>query len=140
MGLIPRTESVQNFCSQSDLESFRQFRCIGLAAEVNSPESLPQHCEELIKSMSAKIHNGAVGEWFRTSSRLSSRAVIDRREGKGQTHATGHTSFTGNAFVSRRLSDLFQNISCFQFAGVMSPVLSDRRAVNWEESVNVNPM
>ncbi|KAG7233023.1 hypothetical protein INR49_007538 [Caranx melampygus] len=60
MGLIPRIESVQNFCSQSDLESFRHFRCVGLAAEVNSPESLPEHCEELIKSLSAKIYNGAV--------------------------------------------------------------------------------
>lgn len=134
MGLIPRVESVQNFCSQSDLESSPRLRCIGLAAEVNSPESLPEQCEELIKSMSAKIHNGAVGEWFRASSRLSSRAFIDRREGKGQTHATGHTSFIGNAFVSQRLSGLFQ------FVAVMSLVLSDHRAVNWEESVNVNPM
>ncbi|XP_071318517.1 laminin subunit beta-4 isoform X2 [Trachinotus anak] len=60
MGLIPRIESVQNFCSQSDLESFRRFRCIGLAAELESQEALPERCEGLIKSLSAQIHNGAV--------------------------------------------------------------------------------
>ncbi|XP_044050213.1 laminin subunit beta-4 [Siniperca chuatsi] len=60
MGLIPRIESVQDFCSQSDLDSFRRFRCIGLAAELGPQESLPQVCEGLIKSMSARIHNGAV--------------------------------------------------------------------------------
>lgn len=57
MGLIPRIESVQDFCSQSDLDSFRRFRCIGLAAEL-SP--LPEVCEGLINSMSARINNGAV--------------------------------------------------------------------------------
>uniref|UniRef100_A0A665UDS4 Laminin subunit beta-1 n=1 Tax=Echeneis naucrates TaxID=173247 RepID=A0A665UDS4_ECHNA len=60
MGLIPRIQSVQNFCSQSDLESFHRFRCIGLAAELNSQESLPERCGGLIKSLSAKIYNGAV--------------------------------------------------------------------------------
>ncbi|CAB1438278.1 unnamed protein product, partial [Pleuronectes platessa] len=60
IGLIPRIESVQNFCSQSDLESFRHFRCIGLAAELQPHDSLPEVCEALIKSMSARIHNGAV--------------------------------------------------------------------------------
>ncbi|XP_023255175.1 laminin subunit beta-4-like [Seriola lalandi dorsalis] len=60
MGLIPRIESVQNFCSQSDLESFRRFRCIGLAAELDSQASVPERCEGLIKSLSAQIHNGAV--------------------------------------------------------------------------------
>ncbi|XP_035013706.2 laminin subunit beta-4 isoform X1 [Hippoglossus stenolepis] len=60
IGLIPRIESVQNFCSQSDLESFRHFRCIGLAAELQPHDSLPEVCEGLIKSMSARIHNGAV--------------------------------------------------------------------------------
>ncbi|XP_039988567.1 laminin subunit beta-4 [Xiphias gladius] len=60
MGLIPSIESVQNFCSQSDLESFRHFRCIGLATDLDPQESLPKLCEGLIKSMSARIHNGAV--------------------------------------------------------------------------------
>ncbi|XP_026221368.1 laminin subunit beta-4 isoform X2 [Anabas testudineus] len=57
MGLISRIESVHNFCSQSDLDSFHHFRCTGLAAE---QESLPRICEGLTKSMSARIHNGAV--------------------------------------------------------------------------------
>lgn len=60
MGLIPRVESVQDFCSQTDLDSFRRFRCSGLAADLGSQESLPEVCEELIKSLSARIHKGAV--------------------------------------------------------------------------------
>lgn len=62
MGLIPRIESVQDFCSQTDIDSFRRFRCIGLAAELNPGESLPEVCEGLVKSMSARINSGAVGE------------------------------------------------------------------------------
>ncbi|CAK6979151.1 laminin subunit beta-4 [Scomber scombrus] len=60
MGLIPIIESIRDFCSQSDLDSFRRFRCVGLAAELDSQESLPEVCEALIGSMSARIHNGAV--------------------------------------------------------------------------------
>uniref|UniRef100_A0A3Q3JWY3 Laminin, beta 4 n=1 Tax=Monopterus albus TaxID=43700 RepID=A0A3Q3JWY3_MONAL len=60
MGLIPSIESVQDFCSQSDLDSFRHFRCIGLAAQLDPQESVPEVCEGLIKSASARIHNGAV--------------------------------------------------------------------------------
>uniref|UniRef100_UPI0037E8F603 laminin subunit beta-4 n=1 Tax=Semicossyphus pulcher TaxID=241346 RepID=UPI0037E8F603 len=60
MGLIPSIESVQDFCSQSDLDSFRRFRCIGLAAELGSQELVPELCEGLIRSMSARIHQGAV--------------------------------------------------------------------------------
>uniref|UniRef100_A0A8P4GG72 Laminin subunit beta-1 n=1 Tax=Dicentrarchus labrax TaxID=13489 RepID=A0A8P4GG72_DICLA len=48
------------FCSQSDLDSFHRFRCIGLAAELSPQESLSEVCEGLIKSMSARINNGAV--------------------------------------------------------------------------------
>uniref|UniRef100_A0AAQ5YRY5 Uncharacterized protein n=1 Tax=Amphiprion ocellaris TaxID=80972 RepID=A0AAQ5YRY5_AMPOC len=59
MGLIPRVESVQDFCSQMDLDSFRRFRCSGLA-DLGSEESLPEVCEGLIKSLSARIHKGAV--------------------------------------------------------------------------------
>ncbi|XP_058502469.1 laminin subunit beta-4 isoform X2 [Solea solea] len=58
IGLVPRIESVQNFCSQTHLESFR--RCVGLAAELDPQVSLPELCEGLIKSMSAHIHHGAV--------------------------------------------------------------------------------
>ncbi|XP_034090119.1 LOW QUALITY PROTEIN: laminin subunit beta-4-like, partial [Gymnodraco acuticeps] len=60
MGLIPSIESVQDFCSQTDLDSFRRFRCIGLAAELDPQEGLPEVCEGLVKSMSARIHRGAV--------------------------------------------------------------------------------
>uniref|UniRef100_UPI003AAF4A91 laminin subunit beta-4 n=1 Tax=Centroberyx gerrardi TaxID=166262 RepID=UPI003AAF4A91 len=60
MGLIPRIEAVQDFCSQSDLDSFRRFRCMGLAAELGQQEALPEVCEGLISSMSARINNGAV--------------------------------------------------------------------------------
>lgn len=62
MGLIPRIESVQDFCSESDIDSFRRFRCAGLAAELRPQETLPEMCEGLIKSMSARINNGAVGD------------------------------------------------------------------------------
>ncbi|XP_072241454.1 laminin subunit beta-4 [Leuresthes tenuis] len=60
MALIPRIESVQDFCSQSDLDSFRHFKCTGLAVELVSEESLPAVCEGLIMSFSARLHNGAI--------------------------------------------------------------------------------
>ncbi|KAG7273555.1 hypothetical protein CRUP_005744 [Coryphaenoides rupestris] len=59
IGLIPRIESVQDLCSQRDLDSYRSFRCIGLAAEAGQQEPWPEVCEDLVKSMSARI-NGAV--------------------------------------------------------------------------------
>uniref|UniRef100_A0A8C5CFG7 Laminin subunit beta-1 n=1 Tax=Gadus morhua TaxID=8049 RepID=A0A8C5CFG7_GADMO len=59
MGLIPRIESVQDLCSRSDLDSYRRFRCIHLAAEAGQQEQWPEVCEELVKSLSARI-NGAV--------------------------------------------------------------------------------
>uniref|UniRef100_A0A8P4K4T5 Laminin subunit beta-1 n=1 Tax=Dicentrarchus labrax TaxID=13489 RepID=A0A8P4K4T5_DICLA len=46
--------------SPGDLDSFHRFRCIGLAAELSPQESLSEVCEGLIKSMSARINNGAV--------------------------------------------------------------------------------
>ncbi|KAM3872975.1 laminin subunit beta-4 [Diretmus argenteus] len=60
MGLVPRIESVQNFCSESILDSFRQFRCMGLVTELGQQETLPEVCEGLIRSTSARINNGAV--------------------------------------------------------------------------------
>ncbi|XP_028287743.1 laminin subunit beta-4 isoform X2 [Parambassis ranga] len=60
ISLIPRIESVQDFCSEIDLNSFRHFRCIGLSTELSSQDSLPKVCEGLIKSLSARVHNGAV--------------------------------------------------------------------------------
>ncbi|XP_041851951.1 laminin subunit beta-4 isoform X2 [Melanotaenia boesemani] len=59
MGLAS-IESVQDFCSQSDLDSFHHFDCVGLAVEPVSPEPLSEICERLIKSLSARIHNGAI--------------------------------------------------------------------------------
>lgn len=63
MGLIPRIESVRDFCSDSDIDSFRRFRCAGLA-ERRPQEALPELCEGLVRSMSARINGGAVGEYF----------------------------------------------------------------------------
>ncbi|KAL0968579.1 hypothetical protein UPYG_G00268800 [Umbra pygmaea] len=57
MGLIPTLESVQDFCSQSELESFQRFRCVELSSEQNV---LPEVCEGLIRSLSARLHNGAM--------------------------------------------------------------------------------
>ncbi|XP_029687706.1 laminin subunit beta-4 isoform X3 [Takifugu rubripes] len=59
MGLIPRIESVRDFCSDSDIDSFRRFRCAGLA-ELHPQEALPELCEGLVRSMSARINGGAV--------------------------------------------------------------------------------
>lgn len=64
MGLVQSFYSVQDFCSQSDFDSFSHFRCVGLDVYLGSQESLPKICEGLIKSLSARIHNGAVGEPF----------------------------------------------------------------------------
>ncbi|XP_047201049.1 laminin subunit beta-4 isoform X2 [Girardinichthys multiradiatus] len=60
MGLIQSFYSVQDFCSQSDLDSLSHFRCVGLDVYLGSQESLPKICEDLVKSLSARIHNGAV--------------------------------------------------------------------------------
>lgn len=67
MGLIPAIDSVQNLCSQTDIESFRRFQCVGLAAEADPNESLPDVCESLIKSMSARINKGAVRKFVATT-------------------------------------------------------------------------
>lgn len=71
MGLIPSIESVQDFCSQSDIDSFRRFRCIGLAAELDPGQSLPEVCEGLVKSMSARINSGAVRKCFDSHDRAA---------------------------------------------------------------------
>uniref|UniRef100_A0A8C6S5C5 Laminin subunit beta 4 n=1 Tax=Neogobius melanostomus TaxID=47308 RepID=A0A8C6S5C5_9GOBI len=60
LGLIPSIESVQDLCSQTDLDSFRRLRCIGLAAEAGPHDAAPEVCEGLVKSMSARIHKGAI--------------------------------------------------------------------------------
>uniref|UniRef100_A0AAQ4RAI8 Laminin, beta 4 n=1 Tax=Gasterosteus aculeatus aculeatus TaxID=481459 RepID=A0AAQ4RAI8_GASAC len=60
MGLIPSIEAVQDFCSQRDVDSFRQSHCIGLSVELQPEELLPKVCEGITKSLSARIHNGAL--------------------------------------------------------------------------------
>ncbi|XP_070829105.1 LOW QUALITY PROTEIN: laminin subunit beta-4 [Chaetodon trifascialis] len=60
MGLIPRIKSMRDFCSQSNLDSSRCLRCVGLATELSPGESLPEVCEGITKSMSARMNNGAV--------------------------------------------------------------------------------
>uniref|UniRef100_A0A8C4RHI6 Laminin subunit beta-1 n=1 Tax=Erpetoichthys calabaricus TaxID=27687 RepID=A0A8C4RHI6_ERPCA len=59
MGLIPRIESLQNFCSKNELDAYQHYECIEIASEVGI-QILPDVCQRLVASMSARIHNGAV--------------------------------------------------------------------------------
>ncbi|NXT39257.1 LAMB4 protein, partial [Pelecanoides urinatrix] len=59
LGLIPRIGSMENLCSEKDLDEYQKYHCIEIASEVG-PHVLPEACARLIVSMSARIHNGAV--------------------------------------------------------------------------------
>ncbi|NXU36754.1 LAMB4 protein, partial [Drymodes brunneopygia] len=59
LGLIPRIGSVENLCSEKDLDEYQKYHCIEIASEVG-PHVLPEACARLIVSLSARIHNGAV--------------------------------------------------------------------------------
>ncbi|XP_078090835.1 laminin subunit beta-4 [Mustelus asterias] len=59
LGLIPRIDSLEDFNSKADLDEYRRYQCIDVAYQVGS-QTLPEVCERLIASMSARIHNGAV--------------------------------------------------------------------------------
>ncbi|XP_078409588.1 laminin subunit beta-4 [Cetorhinus maximus] len=59
LGLIPRINSLEDFNSEADLDEYRRYQCIDVAYQVG-PQTLPEVCERLIASMSARIHNGAV--------------------------------------------------------------------------------
>uniref|UniRef100_A0A8C3QH57 Laminin subunit beta 4 n=1 Tax=Cyanoderma ruficeps TaxID=181631 RepID=A0A8C3QH57_9PASS len=59
LGLIPRIGSVENLCSEKDLDEYQKYHCIEIASEVGS-HILPEACARLITSLSARIHNGAV--------------------------------------------------------------------------------
>uniref|UniRef100_A0A674HEF4 Laminin subunit beta 4 n=1 Tax=Taeniopygia guttata TaxID=59729 RepID=A0A674HEF4_TAEGU len=59
LGLIPRIGSVENLCSEKDLDEYQKYHCIEIASEVG-PHVLPEVCARLIVSLSARIHNGAV--------------------------------------------------------------------------------
>lgn len=61
LGLIPRISSVENLCSEKDLDEYQKYHCIEIASEVG-PHVLPEACARLIVSLSARIHNGAVGK------------------------------------------------------------------------------
>lgn len=62
MGLIPKMESLPNFYSDATLAQYQQYRCVELGAQAGE-HTLPEVCENLIASMSAYIHNGAIREY-----------------------------------------------------------------------------
>ncbi|KAM9216772.1 LOW QUALITY PROTEIN: laminin subunit beta-4 [Dugong dugon] len=59
LGLIPRINSLENFCGKQDLDEYQLYNCAEIASEMG-PQVLPDACERLTVSMSAKLHNGAV--------------------------------------------------------------------------------
>lgn len=63
LGLIPQIDSLGNFCSKQDLDGYQQHSCAEIAAKTG-PQVLPGVCERLVVSMSARLHNGAVGEYW----------------------------------------------------------------------------
>ncbi|XP_018108129.1 laminin subunit beta-4 isoform X2 [Xenopus laevis] len=58
LGLIPKIASVKKLCNQAELEEYDNYNCIEMASEMGT-EILPDVCERLIVSMSARIHTGA---------------------------------------------------------------------------------
>lgn len=62
MGLIPKMESLPNFCSDAALAQYQQYHCVELGAQAGE-HTLPEVCEKLVASMSAYIHNGAIREY-----------------------------------------------------------------------------
>lgn len=52
---------MENLCSEKDLDEYQKYHCIEIASEVG-PHVLPEVCARLIVSMSARIHNGAIGK------------------------------------------------------------------------------
>ncbi|XP_048450423.1 laminin subunit beta-4-like, partial [Rhincodon typus] len=59
LGLIPMINSLEDFSSKTDLDEYRRYQCVDVAYQV-VPHTIPEVCERLIASMSARIHNGAV--------------------------------------------------------------------------------
>uniref|UniRef100_M3Z3G3 Laminin subunit beta 4 n=1 Tax=Mustela putorius furo TaxID=9669 RepID=M3Z3G3_MUSPF len=57
--LIPQINSLENFCSKQDLDEYQLHSCVEIASKTG-PQVLPDVCERLIVSMSARLHNGAV--------------------------------------------------------------------------------
>lgn len=56
-------ESLPNFCSDAALAQYQQYRCVELGAQAGE-QTLPEVCENLVASMSAYIHNGAIREYL----------------------------------------------------------------------------
>lgn len=61
MGLIPSTETGQDFCSQTDQHTAR---CFGLNRETNPQVDLSEICTELIRKMSLRVYGGPVGKFL----------------------------------------------------------------------------
>uniref|UniRef100_A0AAR2JSM0 Laminin subunit beta 4 n=1 Tax=Pygocentrus nattereri TaxID=42514 RepID=A0AAR2JSM0_PYGNA len=59
MGLIPKVESLPNFCTEEALAQYQQYQCVELISRAGE-HTLPEVCEKLVASMSAYIHNGAI--------------------------------------------------------------------------------
>ncbi|XP_068129732.1 laminin subunit beta-4 [Hyperolius riggenbachi] len=59
LGLIPQISSISNLCSDEDLQAYDYYNCIEIASDIGA-HILPDVCERLLISMSARIHNGAV--------------------------------------------------------------------------------
>ncbi|KAI4872139.1 hypothetical protein NFI96_031073 [Prochilodus magdalenae] len=59
MGLIPKMESLPNFCSKEALAQYQQNQCVELDSRAGE-HTRPEVCEKLVASMSAIIHNGAI--------------------------------------------------------------------------------
>ncbi|XP_074050024.1 laminin subunit beta-4 isoform X2 [Macrotis lagotis] len=57
--LIPQIDSIENFCNKQHLDEHQLNNCIEIASKPH-PQILPDWCERLIISISARIHNGAV--------------------------------------------------------------------------------
>ncbi|XP_040199485.1 laminin subunit beta-4-like isoform X1 [Rana temporaria] len=72
LGLIPQISSLSNLCTEAQLEEYDYYNCIEIAADIGTA-ILPDVCEKLIISMSARIHNGAVKCSCNSEGSLSNR-------------------------------------------------------------------
>ncbi|XP_069085921.1 laminin subunit beta-4 isoform X2 [Pleurodeles waltl] len=57
LGLIAKTESAGDACSKQQFEQYERYRCIEVAPEFPLH---PAACEDLVVSISARLHNGAL--------------------------------------------------------------------------------
>ncbi|XP_062856618.1 laminin subunit beta-4-like [Trichomycterus rosablanca] len=71
VGLLPKIESLPNFCSDTDLAQYQHYDCEKLGAQAGE-RTLPEVCERLFASISAYIHNGAISCRCNSEGSLSS--------------------------------------------------------------------